>query len=254
MIDLGGFGGTSGLAVGLNNRGQVIGLSNLAGDQITDPFLWDGKKLIDMFTDGIGGNFILANAINDAGEIVGAAAFPNHPFDAAIWRNGVVTDLGALPGDCGSEALVLNSKGQVVGGSFSCDGIAEHAFLWENGKMFDLSKLIPSNSGAHMVEPNALDDRGEIAADGLPAGCTPANFNACSQAYVLIPCEGDDSDVEGCEEGVEGTTAIQNNPPVALNPAELTGVGLPPREIAARIRARLGRNRGLGPWRRKQIR
>jgi hypothetical protein len=48
-------------------------------------------------------------------------AFANDPFDAAIWRNGVVTDLGVLLGDCFSEALVLNSKGQVAGGSFPCD-------------------------------------------------------------------------------------------------------------------------------------
>src|SRR5215472_7097603 len=33
LVDLGNFGGTCGLPLGLNNRGQVVGLSNLAGDQ-----------------------------------------------------------------------------------------------------------------------------------------------------------------------------------------------------------------------------
>jgi probable HAF family extracellular repeat protein len=209
MIDLGTLGGTVGSSSGLNNRGQVIGQSNLAGDQSADPFLWDGEKLIDMFTQGVGDNFVIANAINDAGEVAGSAAFPNHPFDAAIWKNGVITDLGALPDECYSEAFALNSRGQVVGSSFPCDFSAEHAFVWENGQIFDLTTLIPP-SGAQMVEPNALNDRGEIASDGLPPGCT--DFNTCSQAYVLIPCEPDHSGEKDCEEGVEGTLAIQNNP------------------------------------------
>lgn len=243
MIDLGTLGGTFGFPVGLNNRGQVIGQSNLAGDQNVDAFLWDGEKLIDLSTNGIGGSFIggFTNAINDGGWVAGAAAFPNHPFDAAIWRNGVVTDLGVLPGDCASEALVLNSKGQVAGGSFSCDGIAEHAFLWEGGTMFDLTALISRHSGAQMVEPNAINDRGEIASDGLPAGCTPSNFSVCSQAYVLIPCDRVQSNEEGCEDEDESTpVATQDNSGPVTRPADATASKLTPEMLAA-LRARLAR-------------
>jgi probable HAF family extracellular repeat protein len=243
MTDLGTLGGTFGFPVGLNNRGQVIGQSNLAGDQNSDAFLWDGEKLIDMSTNGLGGNFIggHANAINDAGWVAGAAAFPNHPFDAALWRNGVVTDLGVLPGDCASEALVLNSKGQVAGGSFSCDGIAEHAFLWEDGTMYDLTALIPRDSGAQMVEPNAINDRGEIATVGLPAGCAPADFNTCSQAYVLIPCDRDHSDKEGCKDEGEGTpVATEGNSSPIARPADAIRDSLTPEMLPA-LRARLAR-------------
>ena len=109
MMDLGNLGGGIAGPNGLNNRGQVIGIANLAGDQVADPFLWDGERLIDLFTDTIGGNPIFANALNDAGEIVGAGAFPDHPFDAYVLRNGVATDLGVLDGDCSSEALSLNA-------------------------------------------------------------------------------------------------------------------------------------------------
>ena len=141
MIDLGTLGGTFGFPVGLNNRGQVIGLSSLVGDQNSDPFLWDGKELIDMFTTGIGGNFLSANSINESGEVVGAAAFQGHPFDAAIWRNGVVTDLGTLSGDCFSQAFVMNSRGQIAGNSATCDGQTIRAALWEDGRVFDLNTL-----------------------------------------------------------------------------------------------------------------
>jgi probable HAF family extracellular repeat protein len=58
MKDLGTLGGTLGWIScecgAFNNRGQLVGLSNLAGDQIAHSFLRDGKKLIDLFTDTIG--------------------------------------------------------------------------------------------------------------------------------------------------------------------------------------------------------
>jgi probable HAF family extracellular repeat protein len=93
MIDLGSLGGTSGAPAAINNQGQIIGQSNLAGDQTSHLFLWDDGKLIDLFTSTIGGNPISANAINDTGEIVGAACFPNGTCGAYLWRNGVATAL-----------------------------------------------------------------------------------------------------------------------------------------------------------------
>jgi probable HAF family extracellular repeat protein len=180
--------------------------------------------MIDMFTAGIGGSFVVANGINDAGEVVGAAAFSNNPFAAAMWRNGVVTNLGVLPGDCFSEALVINSRGQVAGGSFPCDFSAEHAFLWDKGTIFDLTALISPKSTAQMVEPNAINDRGEIAGDGLPAGCT--DFTSCSQAYVLIPCDdGDSSDGECGDHALReeprqsNVTLPHQNPIIVTEPA-----------------------------------
>jgi len=45
MIDLGSLGGILGGVTALNNRSQVIGQLNLAGDQISHPFLWEREKL-----------------------------------------------------------------------------------------------------------------------------------------------------------------------------------------------------------------
>ncbi len=44
MKDLGTLGGTAGWPWSLNQRGQVVGQSNLAGDTATHPFLWDKKN------------------------------------------------------------------------------------------------------------------------------------------------------------------------------------------------------------------
>ena len=216
MIDLGTLGGTLGFPSALNNRGQVIGTSNLAGDTIADPFLWDRGKLIDLFTDTIGGNPTLAFAINDRGEIVGAAAFPNAPFDAFLWRKGVATDLGHLD-DCGSLAFGINSRGQVVGGTFSCGaGTHARAFLWENGSMVDLNTLIPYDSDFRVVEAEAINDRGEIAGNGVPPDVSPADVNTKGHAFLLIPCDENHPAVEGCDYGLvaesETTAAARKYP------------------------------------------
>ena len=81
MIDLGTLGGTDGSPSALNNAGQVIGVSNLAGDQVPHPFLWNRGKLIDLNTETTGGTPESANALNDAGEIVGNCYVSKPPLD-----------------------------------------------------------------------------------------------------------------------------------------------------------------------------
>jgi probable HAF family extracellular repeat protein len=106
MVDLGTLGGTFSLTFALNNRGEVVGQSNLAGDLTYHPFLWTKTGgMQDLGT--LGGNNGLTNWINDAGAIAGKADLPgplpqNH--DAVLWRQGSMIDLGTLPGDSCSNA------------------------------------------------------------------------------------------------------------------------------------------------------
>ena len=60
MRDLGTLGGTLGAPYDLNNRGQIVGTSNLAGDSTEHPFLWPGMngKMQDLGT--LGGSFGIA--------------------------------------------------------------------------------------------------------------------------------------------------------------------------------------------------
>jgi probable HAF family extracellular repeat protein len=257
MIDLGSLGGVAGGPSALNNRGQVVGQSSDAADPAACftgndpdnclPFLWDDGKLTNLNTHTIGGNPLTANAINDAGEIVGTALFPNQTVPHAyLWKDGVAKDLGTVNGDCFSEAFAINSRGQVVGQSFSCVTQLGRTFLWDDGTMIDLNMFVPRGSGLQLVEAVAINDRGEIAGDLVPPDCgggivpTQGNDAKCGHAFVLVPCEEDNADEKGCEfdsAEARAEAEVPLNPTAQTPPATGSQVKLSPDELVARYRS-----------------
>jgi probable HAF family extracellular repeat protein len=115
------------------------------------------------------GNICVPFAIDSAGDIiVGAAAIGEPPFgtfQAFMWRDGVLADLGTLGGDA-SRALGINKRGQIVGQATVSDGGAGHAFVWHQGKMKDIgSSPVFTDTSA-----NAINDKGDIVGDAYPLG------------------------------------------------------------------------------------
>ena len=211
MQDLGTLGGTISYPYGLNNRGQVIGASNVTGDPgclqpnffcVTHPFLWHRGVLKDLGT--LGGSYGIAFGINEAGEVVGGATNKNDQAELAfLWKDGVMTNLGTLNGDDCSVAFHINSEGQIVGNSFPCAGGPGHGFLWQNGFMTDLNALLPPGSSLTPEGDGAvINDRGEIAEMGvLPDGDI--------HAFLLVPCDENHSGIEDCDYSmVEASTAV----------------------------------------------
>lgn len=118
----------------------------------------------------LGGDFSTANALNNAGQVVGYSYTAAGSERAFLWQSGVITDLGTLPGyTVGSQAYDINSVGQVVGTS-SNGGFSVHAFLWQNGTMTDLGSLLGGNYNAAYD----INDAGQIVGEASTPGDTAA--------------------------------------------------------------------------------
>jgi probable HAF family extracellular repeat protein len=153
----------------------------------THAVLWekDGSAhdLGNLGGDGrLGGNH--ACAINNKGQVVGHSDLTNDTtFHAYLWPNpttGKMQDLETLQGDFASVALGLNDRGEVVGASLAAN--SARAFLWENGTMFDLNKLIPPNSGWQLQFAKSINSRGEIVGTGTTSTGEIHGFLAIPQS------------------------------------------------------------------------
>ncbi len=187
MLDLGSLGGTCTVAMGLNDRGQIVGQSWSAGGSTGHAFYWDrAHGMLDLGT--LGGDFGSAHAINDAGVAVGGSYLAgNVLIDATMWRGNSAIDLGTVDADQCSYAVSINARRQVVGisGTQNCD--STRAFLWEEGgPMVDLNDLVVDGPDIQVAFANTINDRGEIAGMGfLP--------NGDEHAVLLIPCDKGDA-------------------------------------------------------------
>jgi probable HAF family extracellular repeat protein len=211
MVDLGTLGGTCTLGFDLNQKGQVVGVSNLEGDQVSHAFLWSNGVLNDL-GGSLGGSFTGTSALNERGEAAGFATLSdNVTFHAVLWRRvGHMTDLGVLGNDQCSYATGINTREEVVGTSISVcnsDNANFRAFLWQHGSMMtDLNALIPSGSPLYLQFVETINDRGEIAGTGVDA-------SGNEHAFLLVPCANNSP--SGCDTGGAAVAA-----PAQAMPAE----------------------------------
>jgi probable HAF family extracellular repeat protein len=248
MLDLGTLGGALGFSNDVNDRGQVVGQSDLAGDLVNHPFLWDHGVLIDLGT--LGGDNGEAMALNDAGQVIGSAdLLGSQTHHAFLWEHGKITDLGTVDGDPCSNEAAINSRGQIVGTTLNCEGVPLHPFLWENGgPMVNLQSLVASGSSLTLLLTVDINDLGEILGKGLPPGC--GNYHTCGHDVLLIPCDENHPNVEGCDYSlVAATTAVEAHPAQTthLSSATTSETKLSPAEMMARVRSMMAnRRRGFG--------
>jgi probable HAF family extracellular repeat protein len=221
MTDLKTLGGTCAFAYALNNRGQIAGQANIAGDQQSHPFLWERGVMRDL--GALGGTYGYASGLNDSGQVVGAATNPGEEaLFAFSWKSDAMTNLGTLDGDACSVADAINPQGQVVGGSGlydapyfpACTDAVEHAVLWENGKALDLTALVTSPTDLTLNEATYVNDRGEISGFGTLA-------NGDTHAFVLIPCDINHPGIAGCDYSLMDLAAVAQSKSAALAPAQM---------------------------------
>jgi probable HAF family extracellular repeat protein len=159
MIDLGALpGGGDSIATGINERGDVVGMS-IAADGLQHAFLWRRGRMTDL---GLfpGARSSRAEGIDNRGQVVG-----NSP-DAVVWQDGEMSSLDLPPGAERSTALDINDRGVVVGVG-RLPGVArqDRAVVWRHGVPRYLDIADPSGSWAQ-----GINDRGQIVGFGWSTG------------------------------------------------------------------------------------
>jgi len=89
-------------------------------------------------------------AINDSGVIAGSCN-----SDAAIWRNGVVTDLGRITGGTYANATAINSLGVIVGDGDTGNG-RPNPFISVNGHLLNVDAVNGGNGRSVGITDNGV--------------------------------------------------------------------------------------------------
>jgi probable HAF family extracellular repeat protein len=161
------------MALRNNDKGQVVGTSGLCSNTIFGGFgigphavLWDHgvpRRLGDLGDPNLG----VAASINNRGEVVGGAGYPDgtlHPF---LWTEATgMRDLGLMsadPLDAANTPFQINDRGEMVGASCDATLSACRGYLWRNGEYADLNDLISPDSPLYIVLPFSINDAGQIA-------------------------------------------------------------------------------------------
>jgi|SRR5579859_83725 len=120
--DLGSLGGQfNNVATAINNRGQVVGMSDVPSDIATHAFLWQNGSMKDLGTLP-GDVFSMAWAISERGQILGQSCDANGNCRGFLWRNGMMTDVNTLiPAESPLviiDANDINATGKITGQAF----------------------------------------------------------------------------------------------------------------------------------------
>ncbi|QXP91803.1 InlB B-repeat-containing protein [Methylococcus capsulatus] len=205
MTSLGSLGGTRGNALAVNDSNDVVGFSFTGGDASTyHAFLYTGgamRDLHDAFAISLeGATGSMANDINAEGAIVGQVDTANGSH-AVLYRQGIVTDLGWLPGGSSASAIGMNNETRIVGvASVSGADGPSHAFLFEDGELYDLNNLLETNPGWELTRAHEISNTGYIVGQG--------NINGASHAFLLSPIP----DQMKLDVAIAGSGKVQSDP------------------------------------------
>ena len=176
-----GLYGTTTTAEDINDRGQIVGASLPSGNRALQAYIYEDGRMRELRGLGDDSEASQAFAINERGQVAGSSFAPWKETEAVLWEpDGTIRQLGALGPD-GATPRDINEHGQVVGYSnIGAYPSPLHAFLWEDGEIYDLHDLVhnlPDN--VVLRTARAINDSGVIVGE--------AEGGARDHGYLLIP-------------------------------------------------------------------
>ena len=167
-------GARGGLAYAVNDSGQVVGsqIDGLGDERHAILIQNDGTALN---IGGLGGTYATATAISNNGLVVGFASLAgNQVFYGFVWRVGDAqpTSIQAPAGDTFCIPRGVNNAGTIVGD-------AVFPFVYSGGTYYDLNKLLIDPQGVVLTSAVAINEAGQIAANGT--------LNGTQHAFLLTP-------------------------------------------------------------------
>src|ERR1022692_1049868 len=149
VTDLGNLGGVmNNVATAINNRGEVVGSSDLPGDTSAHGFLWTKDAGIQDI-GALGADVMAAPIwINNNSQVSGGSCDDMGNCRAFLWQKKVMTDLNTLiPADSPFYLLFgcsINDAGEIVGPALNKSTGEVHAYL---------ATPIPGKAGSGSAAP-----------------------------------------------------------------------------------------------------
>jgi len=153
---------------GINDLGQKIGWNPVSGN----PAVLNGSAFTDLGVPTGGSGY--ANAINNAGTVVGWTTAPGSEGQATLWSGAGYSTLSTA-GAYSSMAYDINDSGQVAGASFflvaNSSGFASRpvATIW-NGASATLIPTVAGSSSFALTINNSGVVAGQLSSGGADSG------------------------------------------------------------------------------------
>ena len=163
-------GGNNGQASAINNRGQIVGISETTVQdsgcppskpgKIISPVFWEKGEARPLPTP-VGDPDGFVQGINDRGQAVGSSGTcSNIATHAVLWENDTAFQLPDF-GLAGGDAYAINDHGQAVGYVSSPDGTTIFPTVWQNGARGAPTSLgiLPGDGAAFAT---GINNRGQV--------------------------------------------------------------------------------------------
>ncbi len=178
------------LANAINQNGDVAGTYHGAGPTHAYTYSISTGKFQDINQIGGAGGYSTATGINNLGQVTGSAlvgTLAGSHTDAYLYSNGVVQDLGSVPGYVASDGTGINDSGDVIGYASKDINTPTHAFLYHNGKMNDLGLLIDPQASSFAF---GINNAGDVVGGASSGGFLYHNGQAQYLNNLIDPALG----------------------------------------------------------------